>query len=88
MLPTQILALCLLPLALSAPTSQHPVNDGLAPLSIEGQVVGDGYIVVLKDEAVVGGLRAFESHLEEVVAWGGVDVSTELVCGLRGLDWG
>jgi hypothetical protein len=77
MLPTQILALCLLPLALSAPTNLH--NDGLAPLSIEGQVVGDGYIVVLKDEAVVGGLRAFESHLEEVVAWGGVDVSTGLV---------
>jgi hypothetical protein len=76
MLPTQILALCLLPLALSAPTSQH---NGLAPLSVEGEVVGDGYIVVLKDEAVVGGLRAFESHLEEVVKWGGVDVSIGLV---------
>lgn len=74
MLPTQILALCLLPLALSAPT--FPINDGgLAPLSMEGEAVGDGYIVVLKDEAVVGGLRAFESHLEEVEAWGGVDVS-------------
>lgn len=78
MLSTRILALCLLPLALAA-----PAKLGLAPLSVAGEVVGDGYIVVMKDEAVVGGLRGFEMHLGEVEEWAGVDVSMrfEWWCG-------
>jgi hypothetical protein len=71
MLPLSILSLCLLPLALASPL---PTNGGLAPLSIEGDVVGDSYIVVLKKEAVQG-LGALEAHLGEVREWGAVDVS-------------
>lgn len=87
MFPPRILALCLLPLALAAPT---PHDGSLAPLSVEGEVVGDGYIVVLKDEAVSGGLRAFEEHLGEVEGWSGVYVSLVLLvdwdCGSRSGD--
>ena len=76
MLSARILALCLLPLALAAPAKLE-----LAPLSVEGEVVGDGYIVVMKDEAVVGGLRGFEMHLGEVEGWAGVDVSIDCTGG-------
>jgi hypothetical protein len=71
MLPTSILALCLLPLALAAPA------PAVAPLNVAGEVA-DGYIVVLKKDVVAQGLMAFDfdKHLGEVEAWNGNDVST------------
>lgn len=70
MLPSSILALCLLPLALAAPA------PAVAPLSVAGDVA-DGYIVVLKKDAVNQGLMGFDfdKHLGEVEAWNGNDVS-------------
>ncbi|KAJ9104955.1 hypothetical protein QFC19_003750 [Naganishia cerealis] len=69
MLPLSVLTLCLVPLALASPLPPAP---GLAPLSVEGNVVGDAYIVVLKNEAVHG-LAALEAHLGQVREWDNVD---------------